>query len=74
MAIRFSRHFRTQLRHLKAGLRTGPFSNRRKRRPWPEALAAFTGERDLDASAIADYFAPLDRWLIEQNKNEQCGW
>ncbi len=43
-------------------------------RPWPEALAAFTGEKDIDATAIADYFAPLDRWLKEQNKGRQCGW
>jgi peptidyl-dipeptidase A len=42
-------------------------------KPWPEALAAFTGERDLDASALTDYFAPLDRWLTEQNKGEKCG-
>jgi peptidyl-dipeptidase A len=41
---------------------------------WPEALAAFTGERDIDASAIVDYFAPLNQWLTEQNKNEKCGW
>ena len=43
-------------------------------RPWPEALAAFTGEKDIDATAIADYFAPLDRWLKVQNKGQQCGW
>lgn len=43
-------------------------------KPWPEALAAFTGEKDIDATAIADYFAPLDRWLKEQNKGQQCGW
>jgi peptidyl-dipeptidase A len=43
-------------------------------RPWPEALAAFTGEKDIDASAIAEYFAPLNAWLEEQNKGEQCGW
>jgi peptidyl-dipeptidase A len=43
-------------------------------KPWPEALATFTGERDLDASAIADYFAPLAGWLIKQNRNESCGW
>jgi peptidyl-dipeptidase A len=43
-------------------------------KPWPDALEAFTGERDLDASAITDYFAPLDRWLTEQNKGETCGW
>lgn len=43
-------------------------------RPWPEALEAFTGEKDIDATAIADYFAPLDRWLKVQNKGKQCGW
>jgi peptidyl-dipeptidase A len=42
--------------------------------PWPDALEAFTGEHDIDASAILDYFAPLDRWLTEQNKGEACGW
>jgi peptidyl-dipeptidase A len=42
--------------------------------PWPEALFAFTGEKALDASAIADYFAPLNTWLMEQNKGEVCGW
>ena len=43
-------------------------------KPWPEALAAFTGEHDIDATAIADYFAPLNRWLTDQNKGERCGW
>ncbi len=43
-------------------------------RPWPEAMYAFTGERMGDASAIADYFAPLDAWLTEQNKGKDCGW
>ena len=43
-------------------------------RPWPEALAAFTGEHDIDASAIAEYFAPLNAWLTRQNKGQACGW
>jgi len=43
-------------------------------KPWPEALEAFTGEKDLDASAIADYFAPLNVWLTQQNKGQSCGW
>jgi peptidyl-dipeptidase A len=43
-------------------------------RPWSDALAAFTGERQLDAGAIVEYFAPLDRWLSERNRGEQCGW
>ena len=36
-------------------------------RPWPEALAAVTGQRQMDATAMADYFAPLKQWLDEQN-------
>jgi peptidyl-dipeptidase A len=43
-------------------------------KPWPEALATFTGESDIDASAVGEYFAPLSRWLVEQNRNESCGW
>lgn len=37
-------------------------------RPWPEALKALTGEERMDATAILDYFAPLKKWLDEQNK------
>jgi peptidyl-dipeptidase A len=43
-------------------------------KPWPDALEAFTGERKLDASAIIDYFAPLQAWLKKQNKGQKVGW
>ena len=43
-------------------------------RPWPEALFAMTGERQIDASAILDYFAPLKKWLDEQNQGRTIGW
>jgi len=43
-------------------------------RPWPDALEAMTGEKDIDATAILDYFAPLKQWLDEQNKGHQVGW
>ncbi len=43
-------------------------------RPWPEALQALTGQRDMDATAIRDYFAPLQKWLDEQNKGKPVGW
>jgi peptidyl-dipeptidase A len=43
-------------------------------RPWPDALEAVTGQREMDATAILDYFAPLQEWLDEQNKGRQCGW
>lgn len=43
-------------------------------KPWPDALEAFTGQREIDASAVADYFRPLESWLTEQNKGQTCGW
>jgi peptidyl-dipeptidase A len=43
-------------------------------RPWPEALEVVTGQSEMDASAILDYFAPLQEWLIEQNAGQSCGW
>jgi peptidyl-dipeptidase A len=43
-------------------------------RPWPDALEALTGQRQMDATAIIDYFAPLKGWLDQQNRGRQCGW
>ena len=43
-------------------------------RPWQEAMEAITGQPELDASAIIDYFAPLKVWLDGQNEDRQCGW
>jgi peptidyl-dipeptidase A len=43
-------------------------------KPWPDAMQAFTGERQADASAVTEYFAPLNVWLTRQNKGEKCGW
>ena len=42
--------------------------------PWPDALEALTGQRQMDATAILDYFAPLQKWLDEQNKGQKVGW
>ena len=43
-------------------------------RPWPDALEAVTGERQMDAGALLEYFAPLKQWLDEQNKGQKVGW
>lgn len=43
-------------------------------KPWPDALETLTGQRQMDASAILDYFAPLKKWLDEQNKGLKAGW
>jgi peptidyl-dipeptidase A len=42
--------------------------------PWPQTLAVFSGETRTDASAVADYFKPLNTWLSARNKGEKCGW
>ncbi|HTP55627.1 MAG TPA: M2 family metallopeptidase [Thermoplasmata archaeon] len=41
---------------------------------WPDALESLTGERRMDATALLEYFAPLRRWLDEQNRGAPVGW
>jgi peptidyl-dipeptidase A len=43
-------------------------------RPWPDALEAFTGSREISGKPMIRYFAPLTRWLQQQNRGKQCGW
>ncbi len=43
-------------------------------KPWPEALAALSGEKKADASALLEYFAPLREYLKTENKSQKCGW
>lgn len=42
--------------------------------PWPQTLKELTGSEEMDASAIIDYFAPLNSWLQRQNAGKDCGW
>jgi peptidyl-dipeptidase A len=43
-------------------------------KPWPDALEALTGQRQMDASAMAEYFEPLKKWLDQQNQGKKVGW
>jgi peptidyl-dipeptidase A len=43
-------------------------------RPWPDALEAFTGSREMSAQPMVEYFRPLLGWLREQNQGRRCGW
>ena len=43
-------------------------------KPWPDALEAFTGERQMSGAAMVEYFAPLKAWLDEQNAGKTEGW
>jgi len=43
-------------------------------KPWQEILFDLTGEKQMDATAILEYFAPLQTWLQTENKGQTCGW
>ncbi|MFN3468770.1 MAG: M2 family metallopeptidase [Novosphingobium sp.] len=43
-------------------------------RPWPDALEAFTGTREMSGKAMIRYFAPLTKWLASQTRGQSCGW
>lgn len=43
-------------------------------KPWPDALEKLTGQRQMDATAIIDYYAPLMAYLKKENAGKQCGW
>ncbi|WP_373474927.1 M2 family metallopeptidase [Sphingorhabdus sp.] len=43
-------------------------------KPWPDALEAFTGSREMSGKAMIEYFAPLMKWLKTQNKGAKKGW
>jgi peptidyl-dipeptidase A len=57
-----------------AGARLNKMLSMGKSQPWPDALEAISGQRQMDATAILDYFAPLKKWLDEQNQGEKLGW
>jgi peptidyl-dipeptidase A len=43
-------------------------------RPWPDALQVMTGNREMSGRALVAYFAPLKKWLDQQNKGQTAGW
>ena len=60
--------------HREAGEKLRTMMEMGASRPWPEALEVLTGQRQMDASALLEYFAPLKRWLDEQNRGAPVGW
>ena len=59
-----------------AGERLNQMLSMGQSKPWQDALEALTGQKQMDATALADYFAPLKTWLDEQNKAKSyaVGW
>ncbi len=57
-----------------AGRKLGAMLAKGASQPWQDTLYELTGTREMDGSAILEYFAPLRGWLAEQNEGQQCGW
>lgn len=58
----------------EAGERLNTMLEMGSSKTWQEALEVVTGKPEMDATAILEYFAPLKKYLDEQNKDRQCGW
>jgi peptidyl-dipeptidase A len=58
----------------EVGAKLGKMLDMGASKPWPDALEAFTGTREMSAKPMLEYFAPLMKWLKEQNKGEKAGW
>ncbi|HYM21757.1 MAG TPA: M2 family metallopeptidase [Vicinamibacterales bacterium] len=58
----------------EAGTRLNAMLSMGLSRPWPDALDTLTGSKQMDATAILDYFEPLSKWLDEQLKDKPTGW
>ncbi|HEY3839501.1 MAG TPA: M2 family metallopeptidase [Bryobacteraceae bacterium] len=58
----------------EAGRRLNAMLEMGESRPWQEAVGSLTGIQKMDASAMLEYFAPLQKWLDQQNQGDQLGW
>jgi peptidyl-dipeptidase A len=58
----------------KAGKKLNDMLKMGMSQPWPEALKAMNGQTQMDATAMLEYFAPLQKWLDNENKGRTCGW
>ena len=58
----------------EAGKRIDAMMKMGASQPWPDALEALTGQRQMDASAMAEYFQPLKEWLDRQNAGKKSVW
>jgi peptidyl-dipeptidase A len=58
----------------EAGTKFAAMLSKGASQPWQDTMYELTGTRQMDASAIMEYFAPLRGWLKQQNKGQACGW
>ncbi|MDZ4077538.1 M2 family metallopeptidase [Hydrocarboniphaga sp.] len=58
----------------EAGARFTAMLSQGQSHPWQDTLEKLTGTRQMDASALIEYFSPLMKYLEEQNQGKSCGW
>lgn len=58
----------------EAGRRYWAMLERGASQPWQQTMKELTGGEQMDGSAVLEYFAPLQAWLVEQNQGKTCGW
>ncbi len=58
----------------EVGAKLGAMMEMGASKPWPDALEAFTGSRQMSGKPMIEYFAPLMKWLKIQNKGKKKGW
>ena len=58
----------------EAGKRYWAMMERGASQPWQQTLKELTGGEQMDGSAVLEYFAPLQEWLVKQNEGKACGW
>jgi peptidyl-dipeptidase A len=57
-----------------AGKKFGAMLEKGASQPWQDTMYELTGTRQMDASALIEYFEPLQGWLKQQNQGQTCGW
>lgn len=58
----------------EAGKRYWAMLSKGASQPWQKTMKELTGGEKMDASAVLEYFAPLQEWLKQQNAGQTCGW
>ncbi|KRT83863.1 Peptidase, partial [Oryctes borbonicus] len=63
-------------RSTEAGNALGDMLQMGASKPWPDAMEVLTGQRNMDAGGLLEYFKPLQTWLEEENNKNGVfiGW
>ncbi len=58
----------------EAGAKFWAMLQKGQSQPWQQSMKELTGTEQMDASAVLEYFGPLQTWLEEKNQGKSCGF